>query len=179
MIISYGDLADWQGFEVCPIPEWGYELEVLPDDEAAPVETRRGHLGQARQVLQRSPPYLATFDPPATELPDDAEGPSRIAFALVTTLKSELPEHWRSIRALELCIDEVKERLGGEDSADPVVREALENAKATVREVVAGLAECRIEAELVEPEESDLALVRRCWTRRSGGMWVGDSHALT
>jgi hypothetical protein len=41
-----------------------------------------------------------------------------------------------------MVIDEVRDRLGGEDPADEVLRSALDDAKTAVQGVVDGLAEC-------------------------------------
>jgi hypothetical protein len=159
--LAYGDVADWEGYEITAFPEWGYEIEILPDDQAKRVEKRRDHLEDARRALGRSPTYLATFEPPSDALPEDAEGASRIAYALVVTLKSELTEHWRDIRALEDCIEEVQERLGGEDPADPMVRDALENAKGIIETAVSQLGEMQIPIELPEPDDDARAPVHR------------------
>ena len=158
--IRYGDLCDWRGDTVPLIPEWGYEVEVLPDDEHEEVDRRRTHLASARRVLQRSPSFLASLGPPDEHLSEDAAGANRVALGLVTTLQEELPALWRDVRALELCIEEVRERLGGEDPPDEAVRNAIETAKVTIEELVEGLAGCDVPVELNEPEEAALDRLR-------------------
>jgi hypothetical protein len=141
--ISYGALCDWRGESVPLIPEWGFDVEVLPDDQVEEVEQRRRHRESARRVLERSPTLLASFAPLPDELPEGVNGANNVAIGLASLLRLELPLHWRDIRALEMVIEEVRDRLGGEDPADEILRSALNDAKTAVQEVVEGLAGMR------------------------------------
>lgn len=151
--IRYSDLCSWQGEEVPVIPELGLEAEVHPD--AGVVAMRRGAMDAVRQFLAAAPGGFTSADSPEGENPLDAS-----VQALETTLRNEVPSLCRELKAVDIAIAEVRERLGGEDPLDPELRCSLSGAL----ECLAGLAEQRSEGglaiELDEPPDGEVQKYR-------------------
>lgn len=91
-----------------------------------------------------------------------------ITNALVITLKTDLADHWRDIRALADCIEEVRERLGGEDPAHPMVKEALENARPPWRCLLLSWTTCRSRSSLLSRTSMTGLPCAGCWSK----LWI-------
>ena len=103
---------------------------------------------------------LAAIEPAELRLPDGAGMTNQMAYALADGLRQKVPIHWKGVLALEHCIEGIRERLGGEDPADEIVRSAVNKAKVLLEATAATLADHGITVELTDRDESDLAPIR-------------------
>ena len=82
-------------------------------------------------------------------------------------MEQGIRQRWREIRAVEMVLEEAKAELQGEDPLHFAIREKLEEAKRTVKELSEALM-WAVGDDLPEPDESLLEGVRELLKRANG-----------
>ena len=148
-------------------PEWAKEYEVLPDDQASDVRSRRYWRDEARLAYGRGPTAPVVH---LADLDIDFGEPSEIDKIVVTyreTLRDGVEEHWGNLGAVAQVISEVALEFDGEDPALPELRSMLDH----ITEKLAGLHEDAQRYvgpfELPEATEDEVAWVRRIVERKN------------
>jgi hypothetical protein len=144
-------------------PDWGSEYEVFPDERADEVAFLREERRLVQAACERSPTDV--LSEPARPLAEyeglkGAEARNMLRDALIEKLVEDVRTGWRKVRAVETVFEEAREEFDGEDPADPSVREMLTEARRKIEETRRALAGYEIEAELQEPGEEELEMVR-------------------
>jgi hypothetical protein len=161
--IESGSFYDWLGAEVPVAPEFGIDFQVLPDHRKPDVERKLKDHAFIRKLLDRG---ACNFDLPLDmEAPLAAEPPSNfgveMARILAVTIRANLQENWRELRAIEDRLDLIIEDCDGEDVLHPRVRTHLDQAKATLIELHEKLQTYTGPFDLPEPDEELRATIEK------------------
>ena len=150
---------------------WGLETHVLGERALAATKDRTFRK-DIRRLMARAPSDLVVpLDPtvppqePATFKKGYGEA---TVHALLFGINQSLQQHWRELRAIEICVQEVAEEFGGEDPLQPDTRAMIDDCLRSctrIRDDVKPYAEI----ELAEPTEEDVALVRLVIEKAVGG----------
>lgn len=165
-----GDLHDWAGLPFGMLPEWGFEYDVRPDNDAPLVQRLQRDRERVRTRLRRvipsgEWPILADADIP--DAPDHDELGRSLAVALAVGIMRQLRAYWMQTRAVEVAIDELTAELG-EDIARVDVRASLDDVKARMQTVAEEMRRFAGDVALPEPDEEVMAPVRRAVQREDG-----------
>jgi hypothetical protein len=167
LLINVGSFYDWLGQPVPVFPDWGLEFEVFADDQADEVDRRRRARCSARDKLRRAPTnaVLRSLGGTAADGSKPAkENPHRIdetVEALCTTLREMVPARWREMRTAEVVLEEVAAEFDDEDPLHPQVRDALDEARRQLEDLVEHVQRRVGVFDLPEPDEEELATLRR------------------
>ena len=156
VLINNGSFSDWLGEPVPVFPDWCRAYEVFPDSEAKKVRFLRDEHSLVQQTLAERL-HVPRLDLPFTQ----AQEPDRITGALLETLRHGIVRRHSELRAAEIVIAEVGEKFGIDDPLVPVNRRTLDMAKETLEDVRTGLQRYAGEIELPEPDEDDIAMMRK------------------
>ena len=164
--MNVGSFFDWLGEEAKAWPEWGLAYDVLPDDHAGVVESRRQMRQRARDSLEAGPglPVLYLENWPkelrvAAEVRDqrDLDDLAKVHKELI---REGIEEQWRQIEAMRIVVEGVAEEFDGEDPAVPDVRHMLDHTNERLVDLHKD-AQTYVESfELGEPSEEDVAAMR-------------------
>ncbi len=101
------------------------------------------------------------------KLSGERVGLSEVIGEQTARIQAGMRMRWEDVRALEIVIDEIAAEFGGEDPLRPLIREALDKAKAGLT-FLNRLLEVHDQAvELQEPDEDNLADLRALVERNS------------
>jgi hypothetical protein len=169
LLINNGSFYDWLGESVPVCPDWGTGYDVLPDDQSEQVERLKRERLRAWEAVSRSPtsPILELLEERVGyRVTERQERWEEAMAALREQLREGVPWCWREVRAVETVLEEVAEEFG-EDPLLPPVREVLDKT----REDLVGLQHplldaVDVEAELPEPDEERVEVLRQRWLRQ-------------
>ena len=165
--VNVGSFFEWLGEEPKAWPEWGLAYDVLPDDHANVVESRRQMRQSARDSLQAGPglPVLHLKNWPkelrvAAEVRDqrDLDDLVKVHKELI---REGIEEQWRQLEAMRIVLEEVAEEFGGEDPAVPDVRHMLDHTTERLVDLHEDAQIYVAPFELGEPSEEDVAAMRQ------------------
>jgi len=164
--VNVGSFFDWLGEEAKAWPEWALAYDVLPDDQATLIESRRQMRQRARDSLEAGPglPVLHLKNWPkelrvVAEVRDqrDLDDLAKVHKELI---REGIDEQWRQLEAMRTVVEEVAEEFGGEDPAVPDVRHMLDHTTERLVDLHED-AQTYVEPfELGEPSEEDVAAMR-------------------
>jgi hypothetical protein len=97
----------------------------------------------------------------------DEHAPNRLQRGLLFAIVRDIGLRWTELRAIELAAAEVNEEFDGEDVFAPDLRALLDQAKASLQEIAAGVRPYVVAVETPEPDEDAVALVRKLLHRRA------------
>jgi hypothetical protein len=163
--LQQGAFYDWLGETIPLVPEWGGDIEVLPDDRSDEVERRRRDYEWLRENIDGTPMRFAV--PLDTDHPVDAcveptrEGGDRLAHALLFAILRDIRIHWAELRAIEIVAGESADEFDGEDVFVPDLRRTLDEAKARLKAAAEEVGPYVASVETPEPDDDAVALVRR------------------
>ena len=165
--INAGSFYDWLGQPAPVSPDWGLEFEVFPDKKADEVNRLRRARRRAQDELRRGPTDAVLHLLGGTAADDSKPAKKNrhrideAVEALCTTLHEMVPARWRELRTAEVVLDEVAAEFDGEDPLHPHVRDALDEARQELEELVEKV-QSRVGAfSLPEPDEEELATLRK------------------
>lgn len=165
--VNVGSFYDWLGEEPKLWPEWGLAYEVLPDDQAHLIESRRQMRQRARDSFQDGPGlpllYLDAW-PEALKFVSDAgekQGLDDLVELQKEQIREGIEEPWRQLQAMQVVVNEVTVEFDGEDPAVPDVRHMLDHSTERLVDVHQS-AQTYVEPfELPEPGEAEIAAMRQ------------------
>lgn len=166
LLINVGSFYDWLGEATPAFPDWGIEFEVLPDDHEDEVDQLRQARSRAQASLQRGPTdsvlhLIGGTAPGDRKAPKDGQcRMDEVVEALCTNLRESVPAGWREVQAAEMVFEELAAEFDGEDPLDPLVRNALDEAKQELEELVEKLQTRVGTFDLPEPDEALLTKLR-------------------
>ena len=165
--VNVGSFFDWLGEEPKAWPDWGLAYNVLPDDQARVVESRRQRRQRARDSLQAGPglPVLYLENWPkelrvVAEIRDqrDLDDLAKVHKGLI---REGIEEQWRQLEAMRIVMEEVAAEFGGEDPAVPDVRHMLDHTTEQLVDLHENAQTYVAPFELPELDEETVAEVRR------------------
>lgn len=167
LLINVGSFYDWLGQPAPVFPDWGVEFEVFPDEQADEVDRLRRARRCAQDELRRGPSDAVLHLLGGTAADDSKPAKKNrhrideVIDALHTTLREMVPARWRELRTAEVVLEEVAAEFDGEDPLHPRVRDALDEARQELEELVEKV-QRRVGAfSLPEPDEEELATLRK------------------
>jgi hypothetical protein len=166
LLINNGSFYDWLGEPVPLCPDWGKGYDVLPDDQADPVESLKRERLRAQEVVAKFPissmqKFLEEeLGRPVTERQERWD---EAMAALAESLREGIPWCWQELRAAETVLEEVAEAFNGEDPLLPQVREVLDKTRRDLVELHPLLDFVDVEVELPELDEERVEFLRRRW----------------
>jgi hypothetical protein len=172
VMVNAGSFYDWIGESIPVPPDWGVEFEVRPDEEADQVERLREARRRAKDALISGPSIDEV-------LRDEVAGNGKrakehrswgdeIAGALTARIREETRGRWQELIAAERVIEEAAAEFDGEDPALPEVRQALQEARCRLEELVAEIQERVGPVDLEEGAEERTADLRAAMERLVG-----------
>ena len=175
VMVNVGSFYDWIEECVPVFADWGLSFEVRPDAEADEVERLRGARRRAQDALIRGPSDYV-FDLLRKKGTCDEQIPKvegcwgdEIAKALTTRIREETRERWQEVLAAERVIEEAAAEFDGEDPALPDVRQALQETRCRLDELVPEIQKRLGPADLEEGAEERIADLRAALERLVGG----------
>lgn len=138
LAINAGSFYDWLGQPTPVPPEWGHRYEVVAAEEAAwRHESWKRMRARAKSGPHAPTTVLAAFSPTRDSLlPDDSLSEHDVRMrTLAERLRRELLRLSGAVGALDAVLDEVRGNLGGHDAVHPMVRGAIERARAELAEL--------------------------------------------
>lgn len=164
VLIPAGAFYDWRGEPTLVCPDYGWEFDIRPDDQAEQVDDDRRTQQAVRLLLDRAPkPLEKPVDLAATiELAEGGHGfGMELEHVLVVSIFDLLRQHWCEARAIDVGLAEVAEMwFDGEDVLRPDTRAILDGCLNACRKLRDEMAEYA-EIELAEPSEQSVAQVRQ------------------
>ena len=165
--VNVGSFYDWLGEEPKLWPDWGLAYEVLPDDQADLIESRRQMRQRARDSFQGGPGlpllYLEAW-PDALKFLSEAgekQGLDDLVELHKEQMRKGIEEQWRQLQAMQVVVNEVAADFDGEDPSVPDVRHMLDHATERLADLHKD-AQTYVEPfELPEPGEETVAEVRK------------------
>ncbi len=149
MRIKRASFDAWLGRAVTPYPDWAGRYDVRPDEESGRVDGDRKTLAHLQLALEK--PH---------KLSGERAGLSEVIGEQTARIQAGMQMRWEDVRAVEIVIDEIAAEFGGEDPLRPLIREALDKAKAGLP-YLNGVLEVYDEAvELHEPDDANLTDLR-------------------
>ncbi len=169
LLVQAGSFYDWRGRPVPLFPDWGWEYEVFPDEQAE--EVRR--LSEARSRTQdecQTAPLSLVLDLPrrkARRPRKTAPMGEEIAEAVGTSFREGIELRWRELRSIETVLEEVAEEFDGEEPVRPWEREVLDSAKEKLEELHRAAQKYVGPFKLPGPSEEEMEQMRECIRRES------------
>jgi hypothetical protein len=170
--VQAGSFYDWLGKPVPVLPEWGWEFEVLADEQAEEVRRLQEARRRTQEECQRAPLSLVLDWPHRkTRRPGKASPKGEeIAEAVGARLRDGIKLRWRELRSIQLVLEEVAGEFDGEAPTRPWEREALDDAKKRLEELHRAVQGQVGPFKLPGPDEREMEQIREC-IRREGEPW--------
>ncbi len=151
--VQLGAFHDLTGRPMGAVPEQVLTYRVLPDSEAEAVATERRRLEWLHDAVAWQ---SGMEDREGTE----PVGIDRLREYVLQGLVVNMSACWLAVREAEIVIDEAAEEFDGIDPLRPWARTLLDECKASLLEVNRHLECIKMEVELPEPSEEDIAELR-------------------
>jgi len=162
LLINAGSFYGRRGEEAPVWPDWGPEFDIVPDAKAKEVDRRRRSRERAREALIRGPSFAALLSRGSAGNSGGRDGfesqADRIVAIHEERLREGAKELWKSLVAGETVVEEMAERFGGEDPLKPATRQALQDARVRLEELIEQL---RKRLGPIEPGEPPAELVNK------------------
>ena len=164
--VNVGSFFGWLGEEPKAWPEWGLAYDVVPDDQADLVDSRRQMRQRARDSLEAGPGlpvlYLENWPEELKVVAEERDQRDLDDLAKVhkELIREGIEEQWRQLEAMRIVVEDVASEFDGEDPAVPDVRHLLDHTTERLVDLHKD-AQTYVEPfELGEPGEGDIASMR-------------------
>ncbi len=169
LLINAGSFYGRRGEEAPVWPDWGLEFDIVPDTKAKEVDRRSRSRERAREALMQGPSFVALLGRGSA---GDSGGVESKVRRIVAIHEERLGEGasvcWQGLIAAEKVVEEMAEQFSGEDPLKPATRQALQDARVRLEELIEQLKE---RLGPIEPGEPPAELVNRL--RSSAGLRSG------
>lgn len=172
LLINAGSFYGRRGEKAPVWPDWGLEFDIVPDTKAKEVDRRRRSRESAREALMQGPSFAALLRRGSAGNSGGRDGVESKVGRLVAIHEERLHEGasvcWRGLIAAEKVVEEMVEQFSGEDPLKPATRQALQDARVQLDELVEQLKARLGSIELGEPPAELVNKLRRSAGLRSG-----------
>jgi hypothetical protein len=173
LTVQAGSFYDWRGRPVPVTPEWGWEFEVLPDEQADEVRRLQEARRRSREECERAPLSLVLDLPrqKGRRSGKDSHKREEIAEAVSGHLRDGIKLRWRELQSIEAVLEEVAAEFDGEEPVRPWEREALDDGKKRLEELHRSVQTWVGPFKLPGPDEKETEQVRECIRREAEPPW--------
>jgi len=127
--VRVGSFYAWLSEGVTVRPEWGFDYDLAPDDEAGLVDQLKAARGRIKESFTAK-----RFAPPGAEGQQSWSLYRMMAEGLRRRVKADLETAWAEVLALDSALAKVAEEFDGEDVLRPETRGDLDKSKESLQE---------------------------------------------